>query len=89
MIRVRVLIAGLILGLTGVAEAEAGQSMSVIYQQLIENKMQLLADSQNLIEAESNNHIERSILIQKYQICLQLVNQKANFKNCIVPFKNK
>ena len=85
-VRIRVLVAGLILSLMGVAEA--GQ-YTIAYQQLIENKMQLLADSQDLIEAENNHHIERSILIQKYQVCLQLVNQRANFKNCIIPFKNK
>jgi hypothetical protein len=83
-VRIRVLVASLILSLMGVAEA--GQ-YSIEYQQLIENKMQLLADSQGLIEAENNHHIERSILIQKYQVCLQLVNQRANFKNCIIPFK--
>ncbi len=59
MIRVKVLVAGLILGLMGVAEA--GQSMSVVYQQLIENKMQLLADSQDLVAAENNQHIDSKL----------------------------
>ena len=84
MIRVTVLVLGLILGLVGVAKAEQPTS---VYKQLIQNKMQLLADSQSLVEAESDNHVQRSILIQKYQICLQSVSQRENFANCIIPLQ--
>ena len=52
------------------------------YQKLIMKKMQLLADSQGYIQQEIDRHLQKSLDIQKYQVCIQAVSEEKKLKNC-------
>jgi hypothetical protein len=52
------------------------------HQLLIMKKMQLLADSQSYVEQEADRHVEISLEIQRYQVCIQAVNEQSKLKNC-------
>jgi len=52
------------------------------HQKLIMKKMQLLAESQNYIQQESDRHVQKSLDIQKYQVCIQAVSEAKKLKTC-------
>ena len=52
------------------------------YQKLIMKKMQLLADSQNYIQQENERHVQKSLDIQKYQVCIQAVSEEQKLQDC-------
>jgi hypothetical protein len=45
-------------------------------------KMHLLADSQKYIEQEVDRHVQRSLDIQSYQVCIQAVYQEDKLQHC-------
>lgn len=68
-------------GLFTVTSVQANTSNKA-YQKLIMKKMQLLAESQNHIQQESDRHLQKSLDIQKYQICIQAVSEAKKLKTC-------
>jgi predicted naringenin-chalcone synthase len=56
-------------------------------QMLIQDKMELLAGTQNLMQLEIQSHFKRAQVIQGYQMCIQASVKKDDFRVCKMKFK--
>ncbi|MDG6773667.1 hypothetical protein QCB45_04930 [Thiomicrorhabdus sp. ZW0627] len=56
-------------------------------QMLIQEQMELLAKSQNLMQVEIQSHFKRAQAIQRYQMCIQTGAKKDDFRVCKMKFK--
>ena len=72
---------------TQAAEATNARQDLDARQALIEQQMELLAESQNTMQLEIQSHFKRSQSIQRFQICVQAADKKDDFRICKMQFK--
>lgn len=56
-------------------------------QQLIQSKMEILADAQSMMQLEIQAHFKRAQSIQSYQMCIQAASKKDDIRICKMQLK--
>jgi len=76
-----------LLSSTVITSAQANPGELDERQKLIQTKMEMLSDAQNLMQLEIQAHFKRAQSIQSYQMCLQAASKKDDIRVCKMQLK--
>jgi|ACQI01.1.fsa_nt_gi hypothetical protein len=76
-----------LLSSTIVSTANANQVGMDDRQKFIQSQMEMLSQSQNMMQLEIQSHFKRAQAIQSYQMCIQASSTKDNFRLCKMKLK--
>lgn len=68
------------------AAVQNAQDMDAV-QVLIQEKMEILSNTHNLMQMEIKSHLKRAQIVQDYQICIQAASKKDDFRVCKMQFR--